>query len=112
MNRMRREANRLRTASTTSTTGPHVRLVQNLGVAKVTTNGTRAASAPAIDERSRSRSGGVRVVRLALLPCVVASVGVREAGAFAPRAGVVECAFTSRIPIAWIFAPVGAATSQ
>ena len=40
------EAKRLRTASTTSTTGPQVRLVQNFGVAKVTTNGRWAASAP------------------------------------------------------------------
>jgi hypothetical protein len=32
-----------------STTGPHIRLVQNFGVANVTTNGLRAASEPAIE---------------------------------------------------------------
>ena len=44
MKRIPRPAKRLRAASTTSTTGPQVRLVQNFGVAKVTTNGTCAAS--------------------------------------------------------------------
>ena len=40
---------RLRTASTTSTTGPHVRLVQNFGVANTTTNGLCAAIEPATE---------------------------------------------------------------
>ena len=34
---------------TTSTTGPQVRLVQNFGVAKTTTNGSCAWSEPAIE---------------------------------------------------------------
>ena len=42
--RIPRAASCLRTASTTSTTGPQVRLVQNFGVANVTTKGTWAAS--------------------------------------------------------------------
>jgi hypothetical protein len=39
----------LRTYETTSTTGPHVLLVQNFGVANVTTNGRCAASSCATD---------------------------------------------------------------
>ena len=46
---MPRASNSFRAASTTSTTGPHVRLVQNFGVAKVTTNGAWAASDCAIE---------------------------------------------------------------
>ena len=42
---------RRRTSLTTSTTGPHVRLVQYFGVAKATTNGVFAASASAIELR-------------------------------------------------------------
>ena len=40
-----------RTALTTSTTGPQVRLVQYFGVAKTTTNGARSASASATELR-------------------------------------------------------------
>ena len=40
-----------RTSLTTSTTGPHVRLVQYLGVAKATTNGSFALTASAIELR-------------------------------------------------------------
>ncbi len=40
-----------RTALTTSTTGPQVRLVQYFGVAKTTTNGFFAATASATDMR-------------------------------------------------------------
>ena len=48
MNRTPFEAGCLRTAETTSTAGPHVRVWQNCGVAKVTTNGSFAASACAM----------------------------------------------------------------
>ena len=40
-----------RTALTTSTTGPHVRLVQYFGVAKTTTNGFFALIASATEMR-------------------------------------------------------------
>ena len=40
-----------RTVLTTSTTGPHVRLVQYAGVAKTTTNGARSRSAAAMELR-------------------------------------------------------------
>src|SRR6266516_5410685 len=94
MNRIGLEAKRLRTASTTSTTGPQVRLVQNFGVAKVTTKRRCAAREPAIESRSSARSGGVAVVSAET--GAVASVGVGEAGAFAPTGGSGRRAFTSK----------------
>src|SRR5215475_5584785 len=100
MNRTGLDANRLRTASTTSTTGPQVRLVQNFGVAKVTTNGRCSASAPATECRSSAKSGGRRVVKLAAL--AMARVGVAERGAKAPIGGLDERPTTSRVPTAWI----------
>src|SRR5438309_2139646 len=96
----------------TSTTGPQVRLVQKRGVAKVTTNGLWAASESATEYRSSARSGGIRVVNVETAPCALASVGVAEAGAFAPIGSESERVLTSRFPIAWIFAPTGSATSQ
>ena len=48
-----------RTCETTSTTGPHVRLVQNFGVANATTKGRCAASSCAT-ERRIERAVGVR----------------------------------------------------
>ena len=92
------EAKLLRTASTTSTTGPQMRLVQNFGVAKVTTNGRCAARAPATEYRRSPRSGGCLVVSLAALKS--ASVGVAERGAFAPTAGLGVRAVTSSVPMA------------
>jgi hypothetical protein len=51
MKRMPLSACSRRTVETTSTTGPQVRLVQYFGVAKTTTNGAFAASAPATELR-------------------------------------------------------------
>src|SRR2546423_14257468 len=111
MKRIPREANRFRAASTTSTTGPHVRLVQNSGVANVSTNGTCATSEAATEYRSSARSGGTRVVNA--LTGAVASVGVGDAIAFAPIAGLVERAFTERIERPWIgVPPTGCASTQ
>ena len=59
---------------------------------------------------ARSRSGGTRVVSCETAPWVLASVGVAEAGAFAPTATESERALTSSVPSAWIFAPIGSAT--
>src|SRR6476646_5758283 len=98
------------TASTTSTTGPQVRLVQNFGVANVTTNGVVAASDSDTEYRKRGSSGGRLVVIRAA--GAVASVGVSERGARAPTATLRERAKTSSAPSAWIFAPTGWATSQ
>src|SRR5947207_709276 len=81
----------LRTASTTSTTGPHVRLEQNFGVAKTTTKGLCAASEPAIEYRSSVLSGGVRVVSSRKLPWVLAIVGVFAGIAREPTAGARGC---------------------
>ena len=89
------EANCFLTASTTSTTGPHVRLVQNFGVAKTTTNGLCAASEPATEYWRRPLSGGVRVVKSRKLPFVLAIVGVSEAIACDPTAGARGCDRTS-----------------
>src|SRR5918912_3015901 len=105
MKRTPRAANLLRTASTTSTTGPQVRLLQNFGVAKVTTNGACAASAPATDERSSGRSGGRLVVICAA--GASASVGVRERGAFAPTGTLLPRGVTSSVQNAWIRARSG-----
>src|SRR6478672_12258161 len=88
----------LRTWSTTSTTGPQTRLSQYRGVAKVTTNGSCAASAAAIDVRSKARSGGTLVVSRAVRPPVLASVGVREGYAGDPTIGDEERAATTRSP--------------
>ena len=110
MKRIPRAANRLRAASTTSTTGPQVRLVQNFGVANVTTNGMCAASESATEYRRSGRSGGRLVVIRAA--GAVARVGVSERGARAPTATLRERAETSSAPSAWIFAPTGWATSQ
>src|SRR5689334_1332376 len=106
-----REPNRRRTASTTSTTGPQVRLVQKRGVAKVTTNGLWALTDPAIEYRSSARSGGTRVVS-SETAWVLARVGVADGGALAPTATESERGLTSSSPSAWIFAPPGSATSQ
>jgi len=78
----------------------------------VTTNGLCAAKEPAIEYRSRARSGGTRVVSCETAPWVLASVGVADSGALAPTATESERAFTSSVPSAWIFAPKGSATSQ
>src|SRR4030095_14050329 len=112
MKRTPLEVKRLRTASTTSTTGAHVGLAQNWDEAKVTTNGRWASSEAATEYRRRPRSRGRLVVRLAALPPAAPSVGVSERGAGAPTAGEKECAATSISPSAWIRAPVGSATSQ
>ena len=87
MKRIPRARKRLATTRTTSTTGPHVLLVQNFGVAKTTTNGRWAAMLCATEYRRRSRSGGVLVVSRAKLPCVLAIVGVCDGYARAPTAG-------------------------
>src|SRR5439155_12417981 len=102
----------LRTCETTSTTGPHVLLVQNFGVANVTTNGTCAAIACATDVVYRCRSGCVAVVSGASLPPVVASVGVLETGALVPTAGEYECRRTMTLPRPLIAAPRGLARTQ
>src|SRR5690348_2048404 len=96
MKRIPRRSNFLRTASTTSTTGPHVRLVQNFGVAKTTTNGACARSASATEYRRRPVSGGTRVVSCESFPFELAIVGVFDGYAFAPTSGADECAFTTR----------------
>src|SRR5262249_31438479 len=75
------------TASTTSTTGPQVRLWQNLGVAKVTTNGSWRAIAWATETRYSRGSGCVAVVSRASFPPVLASVGVSVETARAPTRG-------------------------
>ena len=72
-------ATRRRTASTTSTTGPHVRLSQNFGVAKTTTN------APCARARPRRRLGAARCPagcsssarRRARRPASASSTGMR-----------------------------------
>src|SRR5256885_2208093 len=104
------EASRRRTASTTSRTGPQTRLVQYLGVAKGTTNGRGAASEPAIEYRSRARSGGRAVVRAAA--GAFARVGVPERGAFAPTAGTGSFELTSKTATPLIRAPTGRANTQ
>ena len=86
--------------------------MQKRGVAKVTTNDLCAASEPAIEFRSKARSGGTRVVSAETAPWVLVSVGVAESGALAPIATESVRAFTSSVPSAWIFAPIGSATSQ
>src|SRR3954451_2489246 len=98
------------TAATTSTTGPHVRDVQNFGVANTTTNGLCAAIESATDQRRRSRSGGVRVVSVAM--GASPSFGVSERGAGDPTAGDAVFAFTSTCPSACTAAPRGSATIQ
>src|SRR5262249_54430472 len=112
MKRTLLEAKRLRTASTTSTTGAHVGLAQNWDEAKVRTNGRWAASNAATEWGGSARSGGCLVVRRAASPFTAASVGVSDRGAGAPTAGDEEWAATSISPSAWIRAPVGSATSQ
>src|SRR5918999_1717946 len=90
MKRTSVRAKRLRTASTTSTTGPHVLLVQNFGVANVSTNGLCAASDAATEWRSSSTSGGSLVVRASTFPPSLSSVGVREGNALEPTAGAAD----------------------
>src|SRR5436305_1268353 len=88
-----------RTLETTSTTGPHVRLAQNFGVANVTRNGARAASDCAIDHLYSARSGCVDVVNGASFPPVEASVGVCEGGAWLPSGGETLRLLTTTLPI-------------
>src|SRR4051794_41653665 len=90
-----------RTASTTSTTGPQARLVQNFGVAKTTTNGEWARTAWRTDVRSSSTSGGTRVVTSEASPPADASVGVRDATAFEPTAGARLFARASTFTTPW-----------
>src|SRR4029453_11994158 len=99
--------NRRATSSTTSTTGPHVRLAQNFGVANVTTNGTCAASDWATDERESAGAGRVEVVSGASFPRVLASVGVFERGACVPTAGDAVRSLTTMFPSPAIPAPAG-----
>src|SRR3954469_20701646 len=96
MKRTPERANSFRTWSTTSTTGPHVLLVQKAGVANVTTNGAWLRRLAATEGRSRSRSGGTFVVsfRTGALP----SVGVSDAGARDPSAGEWAFAWTMKSP--------------
>src|SRR5215471_7878989 len=75
------------TASTTSTTGPHVLLWQNFGVANVTTNGSCRAIACATEMRYSRGSGCVAVDSSASLPPVLARVGVSVETARVPTAG-------------------------
>src|ERR1044071_7909249 len=91
-------ARRLRTYETTSTTGPHVLLVQNFGVANVTTNGRCAASSSATDRSYSARSGCGEVVNGPSLPCVDASVGVSERGARSPTPGEYDSLRTTGLP--------------
>jgi hypothetical protein len=51
MKRTPSPSKRRRTASTTSTVGPHVRLSQKRGVANATTNGAPASTDSATDHR-------------------------------------------------------------
>ena len=95
----------LRVAETTSTTGPHVRDWQYCGVANVTTNGTRAASASATELRYSARSGWREVVRASRSPPVLARVGVRDGIARSPTEGAALRCLTTTFPRAWIFAP-------
>ena len=69
-----------------------------------------AASEPATEWCSNARSGGRAVVRTGT--GAVASVGVAEAGAFAPTAGTGRLAATWKTETAWIFAPSGSARNQ
>src|SRR5438067_5213637 len=113
MKRIPRGRKRLATTRTTSTTGPHVLLVQNFGVAKTTTNGRWAAMLCATEYRRRSRSGGVLVVSRAKLPCVLAIVGVCDGYARAPTAGDALLALTARYPSAPIrLPPIGRASTR
>src|SRR3954447_26276354 len=96
MNRVRLRLKRRCTALTTSTTGPHVRLVQYFGVAKTSTNGTCARIESATEERGSERWGGLAVVSAATSPFVLASVGVRDGIARAPTAGAVGVGATWR----------------
>src|SRR5262245_1260015 len=88
------------TSSSTSTTGPQVRLLQNLGVANVTTNGTLALSESATEYWRSDSSGGVRVVSCETSPPVDASVGVSEAGAGSPTSGGGSFLDTTTLPSA------------
>src|SRR5262245_26654652 len=91
---------RLRTAETTSTTGPHVRDWQNCGVANVNTNGLCAASAWATDVRYSARSGWREVVSVVRSPPVLASVGVRDGIALSPTEGALLFFRTTTLPSA------------
>src|SRR4051794_15972911 len=113
MNRAALPEKRLRTASTTSTTGPHVRLVQNSGVANTSTNGTCARSESATEQRRSALSGGLRVVSARKLPCVLAIVGVRDAIARSPPSGAWLFRVTITFPTAWTGEPpTGWTTTQ
>src|SRR5215210_489577 len=111
MKRTPSSAWRLRTALTTSTTGPQVRLVQYLGVAKTTTKGLRASSAPATDVRYSSRSGTFDVLSRPI--GASPSVGVFDGGARSPTSGACGRFFTTTLPTAWILRPpTGSASIQ
>src|SRR6185503_20683370 len=100
-----------RTALTTSTTGPHVRLVQYFGVANASTNGFFAASAAATELRYSSLSGTFDVLSCSSVES--ASVGVFEGIAFAPTSGAVVSVLTTTVPTAWILRPpTGSASTQ
>src|SRR5262245_34665004 len=102
------------TSSTTSTTGPHVRLEQNFGVAKVTTNGTFAAIESATEYFRSDSSGGVRVVIAAASPPTDDSVGVSDGIAGSPTSGGGSFFTTTTFPSACTFAlpPSGSASIQ
>src|SRR5438128_12094552 len=70
---------RLCCASTMSTVGPHVRDLQNRGVANVTISGLPALSASAIDSSCIEHTG-VRV-QIGSTPCAFVVVGLCDARA-------------------------------
>src|SRR5439155_12894123 len=80
------------TLSTMSTLGPHVREVQNLGVAKMTTDGLFVARASAI-VISCMEHGGVRV-QMGSTPRGFETVGLCEAIARPPTVGEGDLAST------------------
>jgi hypothetical protein len=101
------------TSSTTSTVGPHVRLVQNFGVANVTTNGFFAFRDSATECLRRVSSGGTRVVSFAKSPPVDSIVGVSDAIAGSPMSGSGSSSETTTFPSACTFGPPsGSARSQ
>src|SRR5262245_13851184 len=107
------ELMRLRTADSTSTTGPHVRDWQYCGVAKDRTKGLCAASACATDVRYSARSGWRDVVSAASLPPVLASVGVFDGIALSPTVGALLRFRTTTFPSACTLRPpTGSAMNQ
>src|SRR6476619_3920148 len=105
MNRIPFDAGCLRTAETTSTTGPQVRDWQNCGVAKARTNGSCAAIAWATETSYSARSGWRAVVSAARSPPVLASVGVLDGMAWSPTDGATLFLRTTRLPSAWTCSP-------